>query len=126
MAPARVEPLFGCCRPRTKLVIVESDDGPIEVLVKQPTMAQRQAIMAAGKMSGDGRMGDISEANVRAVLECACHAEGKRRFNDHDLEMLRSEPAGGWIDTVAAGVFSLLVPAPEVPVSDPPSSSAGG
>jgi hypothetical protein len=100
---------------REKLVILETPqpDGSFtetKVLLRQPSVAQRDRIIAAaqganGKMDGDR----IAKGQALATIYCALDPETKQPiFTEADVEALVDSPAGGGLDQLALQAMKLM------------------
>lgn len=85
-------------------------DEVITVLVKQPTVAERNQILAKMKSGANGvETSSALESYATAVALCVKHPDtGEPIFAADVLDTLRELPAGGWVDLLAGKVFSLM------------------
>ena len=75
----------------------------VKVLVRQPNMAQRNAIGASG---GSGA---ASRAQVVAVISCVLDPSSKQPiFKDEDADALMAMPAGSFPDVLAVAVMETI------------------
>jgi hypothetical protein len=100
-------------REKTVTVDAPQEDGTFlaqEVLVRQPTVAARDRILASmqdGNKKNDGQ--GLAEAQALAVILC-CLDPGSRApiFTDADLATLMESPAGSFVDLLANEAMSLM------------------
>jgi hypothetical protein len=96
----------------------------VQVLVKQPTMGGRRRILEAGKFQGS-EMGDPTSGQIEAVIVSAHYPDsGKPMFEATDREALLEQPAGGWLDAMAAEAMAMVSPAAGVAGGAGPSTAA--
>ena len=102
---------------REKLVKVSvpretGENEELEFLLRQPTVAQRNRILAesqAVKKGGDVDAGGIGRAQAMSVILCALDPLDKSpAFSDGDLESLLNLPAGGWLDELSSQAMGLM------------------
>lgn len=104
--------LLSATKFRTQKLTLATEDGALEVELRQPTVAGRATILkAAGvSVSGDGKGAiDLGRLQVAAVLACAYDAEtGAKLFEAADEAALLDLPAGGWFDELATAALALV------------------
>lgn len=84
--------------------------GDAEFEVKQPTVAARAAILKAAKaQGGDADKIEIGALQVEAVMRCTfVPGTSERVFEDADRDSLMQQPAGSFVDDLAAVALDLL------------------
>lgn len=94
-----------------------TEDG-ISIEIKQPTVGQRNKMLAAGGLSGkSGDVSDLGAMQVAAVIECCYHpGTGKRLFEWTDEDVITALPTSSWFDKVAGIAMELM--------SDEPAEAA--
>jgi hypothetical protein len=112
---------FSSRNARNKIVKLKMDGEETEVLVRQPTLKQRSAIIEAmGELDKDGNTKSVAKAmegKLLAILYCACDPESQPPFTPlftaQDRENLLAQPAGGWLDELAGECLSMLQAEPK-------------
>lgn len=101
-------------REKTVTVSVPTPGGEkedISFLLKQPSVAQRNRILAEIQ---NGRKGDVDAAGIGksqalAVILCALDPETREAvFTEADLDALLALPAGGWLDDLSGAAMGLM------------------
>lgn len=100
-------------RERQVTVLVPSPEGPTEltVIVKQPSVEERNEIFAEAKVSKDGGISGKSgmRAGALAIVYCVRNPEnGHNVFSVADLDTLMHMPANTWVDELAGKVMEVL------------------
>lgn len=90
---------------REELVTVALPGGAKEVLVRVPSVQERNRISSAAK---NGDAAGLSEAMALSVILCVRSPQGGACvFEESDLATLMSLPSGGWLEELAGHVMSL-------------------
>jgi hypothetical protein len=102
--------LLGTTAFRKQALKLETSDGPLDVELRQPSVAGRSSVLKAAGVSGDGKGAiDLGRLQVAAVLACAYDAEtGNKLFEPADEAALLELPAGGWFDSLAEAALALI------------------
>ena len=102
--------LLSATKFRTQKLNLSTDDGALEVELRQPTVAGRATILKAAGVSGDGKGAiDLGRLQASAVLACAYDPEtGNKLFEPADEAALLDLPAGGWFDELATAALALV------------------
>jgi hypothetical protein len=84
----------------------------LEVLVRQPTVAQRNEIMAQLKVGKEGEVksGDgLSRGLALGIVYCVLDKVARKPiFDISDLDALIGTPSGSWFDDLASAVMGLI------------------
>ncbi len=107
-------------RSRLVTVTVPQNEGEeplkLTVKVKQPSVAERNAIFSDTRVSKSGEVNtsDGARTGARAIVICCRHPDTDEPvFTLEDLDVLMNTPAGGWVDSLAAEVMKVLSEAQE-------------
>lgn len=102
--------LLGATKFRAQKLSLATDDGPLEVELRQPSVAGRSTVLRAAGVAGDGKGAvDLGRLQVAAVLACAYEPEtGGKLFEPADEAALLELPAGGWFDELATAALALI------------------
>lgn len=93
------------------------------VLLRQPTVAQRDKIIAAAQGGGGGKMdgSSIARGQALATIYCALDPETKQPlFTEADIEALTESPAGGALDQLALQAMKMMEVAQKSASKSPP------
>lgn len=79
-------------------------------MLRQPSVAQRDRIIAAAQGSGGKMDGDkIARGQALATIYCALDPESEQPiFTEADIEALVESPAGGPMDQLALQAMKLM------------------
>lgn len=102
--------LLGAKSFREKVLTVTVGGEDINVLVRQPTVAQRNAILGDVDTSAKSKIGQdrMTRLQVVAVVQCALDPETRAPiFEEADIADLAEQPAGSWVDALASAVMGL-------------------
>ena len=89
-------------------------DDELEVVVKEPSVAQRTKILQNSKIqsaqaNGDFDTIDTGKMQAYAVIECTYTPDGKRVFEEADLDSILNSPSTTeWLDKVGEIALNLL------------------
>jgi len=102
--------LLSTTKFRSQRLTLDVEGGPLEVELRQPSVAGRSAILKAAGVAGDGKGAvDLGRLQVAAVMACAWDVEtGGKAFEPADEAALLELPAGGWFDEVATAALALV------------------
>lgn len=102
--------LLGTTKFRSQKLTLETPEGPLEVELRQPTVAGRSTVLKAAGVTGDGKgTVDLARLQVAAVLACSFEPEtGAKLFEAADEAALLDLPAGGWFDELATAALALI------------------
>jgi hypothetical protein len=117
---------FNPFREKTVEVNLPQEDGTsetIKVLIRQPSVAARDKILAEmlddkGQMKGGS---SLSRRQAVTVIQCCLDPETRApMFQDTDAEALAALPSGSWLDTLAAEATELMSAGQEAVTKSPP------
>lgn len=95
---------------RRETVTVRIDGSPVEVEIRQLTVAGRQRVMRSGGFNRTSEADrDIAAVQVQAVIECAMvPGTNEFFFEQADFEALLTQPTGSFVDELAAAAMRML------------------
>lgn len=100
---------------RTRLVKVDipvpegAEPESVEVLVQQPSLEERDLILAETNAEGKLEKGKLGRMQVTAVMLCCRDPlTNERIWEDTDMAVLLSLPSGGYVDQLSAMVMQLM------------------
>jgi hypothetical protein len=106
---------FTTFRKKSITLSVPTAEGGTEeltFLLKQPTVAQRNRILAevrSNSRGGDVDAAGIGKSQALAVILCALDPTTEQPvFEEADLESLLAMPAGGFLDELSAAAMQLM------------------
>lgn len=81
----------------------------VDVEIRQPTVGQRSRILTAAGGGTTGEIKDFSKLQIAAIMSC-CYVPGTQEhvFEKADEKSLMDQPAGGWVDELAAEAVRLM------------------
>jgi len=87
---------------RTKLVTVTIGEGAVTFELRQPTIADRDKMLAET---------DLGKRIVASVIACAFDPEtGERAFKSDAKDVLLEQPANSWVDELGKVALELVKP----------------
>lgn len=114
--------------PKSTPMTIQTDGGPLDLLICEPTFKERNEIITAAAKPGS-RAGEVDPGRLQlhALIRLVRDAEGRPVFDLADADLIQSLPASSEIvSRVIPAAIEALKPA-EAPAGNaptPPASSA--